>query len=254
MFDLSGKIALVTGASRGLGRGIALCLAEAGADLVVNYRTSRERAGEVARDIESLGRQALIVQADVSDAGEVQRMFDTLGREYGRLDILVNNAGTSATEDIFTIDLPKWRRILDTNLTSTFLCAKKAMEIMREQRWGRIIQISSIVAHQGALFGHLHYASTKSAMLGFTKTLARTGARYGITVNDIAPGVVRTELTESILGQGGEDRLQELVKAIPVGRLGSLRDIGAAAVFLASDEAGFVTGTTIDVNGGQYMR
>lgn len=254
MFDLTGKSALVTGSSRGLGRGIAVALAEAGADVVVNYRAAADRAREVAREIEALGRRALVIGADVSDPGQVERMYAEILEELGGLDILVNNAGTSATEDIFELDLAGWRRIIDTNLTSAYLCSKRAMEIMRERRFGRIIQISSIVGHQGALFGHVHYASTKSGMLGFTKTLARTGAPYGITVNAIAPGVIETELIHQVVGEGGENRLAEVVKTVPLARLGTVREIGTAAVFLASDEAGYITGATLDVNGGLYMR
>ena len=254
MFDLTGKTALVTGSSRGLGYGIAVCLAEAGADVVVNYRKAADRAAEVAREIEALGRRALVVGADVSDPTDVDRLFDAVRDELSGLDILVNNAGTSATEDIFALDLDRWRRIIDNNLTSAFLCSKRAMEMMRERRYGRIIQVSSIVGHQGALFGHIHYASTKSGMLGFTKTLARTGAPFGITVNAIAPGVIETELIHQTVGEGGEKRLEQVLEAVPLKRLGTVREIGAAAVFLASEEAGFITGATLDVNGGHYMR
>ncbi|MEA3336744.1 MAG: 3-oxoacyl-ACP reductase family protein [Chloroflexota bacterium] len=250
MFSLTQKVALVTGASRGLGAGIARALAQAGADVVVNYRSSSDRAGEVVDQIQALGRRALAVQADVSQESDVHHLFMELQKEFGRLDILVNNAGTTLPEDIFEISLKHWHQIIDTNLTSTFLCSKYAMEIMRFQESGRIINISSIVGQRGALFGHAHYAATKSGQLGLTKTVARTAAPYGVTVNAIAPGLINTEL---LLQTHGSEEIRELSAAIPLG-LGTVEDIGYAAVYLASDEARFVTGATIDVNGGAYLR
>ena len=250
MFSLSQKVALVTGASRGLGAGIAHTLARAGADVVVNYRSSGDRAGEVVAQIQELGRRALAVQADVSREKDVQRLFADIHRNFGRLDVLVNNAGTTLPEDIFEISLETWRQIIDTNLTSTFLCSKYAMEVMRSQKSGRIINISSIVGQRGALYGHAHYAATKSGQLGITKTVARTAAPYGITVNAIAPGLINTEL---LVQTHGSEEILKLSADIPLG-LGTVEDIGYAALFLASDEARFITGATIDVNGGAYLR
>ncbi len=191
MFSLEGRIALVTGASRGLGAGIARSLAAAGADVVVNYARSVSKAEAVAEEIRAMGRRAVAVQADVGNEGDVRRLMETTQSELGRVDILVCNAGTTIAEDIFEVSLDSWRHIIDTNLTSTFLCAKYALEIMRENRWGRIIIISSMVGHNGALYGHVHYAATKSGQLGFTKTLARTAAKFSVTVNAIAPGIIR---------------------------------------------------------------
>ena len=250
MFSLLQKVALVTGASRGLGAGIAHALAKAGADVVVNYRCSVDRAGEVVDQLQALGRRALAIQADVSQENDVHRLFTDLHREFGRLDILVNNAGTTLPEDIFEISLENWQQIIDTNLTSTFLCSKYAMEVMRSQKSGRIINISSIVGQRGALYGHAHYAATKSGQLGLTKTVARTAAPYGITVNAIAPGLINTEL---LIQTHGSEEIQKLSAQIPLG-LGTVEDVGYAAVFLASDEARFITGATIDVNGGAYLR
>ena len=148
------------------------------------------------------------------------------------------------------IDLESWKKIIDTNLTSAFLCSKEAMNIMKKQNFGRIIQISSVVGHQGALKGHIHYASSKSGQLGFTKTLARTGAPYGITANAIAPGIIKTELLYTTHGEAG---VEKLTTTVPLG-LGTTSDIGSAAVYLSSEEAGYVTGVTLDVNGGLYIR
>lgn len=250
MFSLENKVALVTGASRGLGAGIAKTLARAGADVIVNYKYAEEQADAVVADIQSMGCKSIAIQADVSREEDVSMMFTKVKAEFQRLDILVNNAGTTVDEDIFNTTLESWQNIIATNLTGTFLCAKQAMEMMREQRSGRIITISSIVGHRGALFGHVHYAATKSGQLGFTKTLARTGAPYGITVNAIAPGLTATEL---LFQTHGEEAIAELAKSIPMG-LGTVEEVGYVAVFLASDEAKHITGATIDINGGMYMR
>lgn len=250
MFDLSGKVALVTGSSRGIGRGIALALARAGADVIVNYLDSEAAAKAVAADIVAMGRCATAIRADVSEESDVRAMFAQIMAEYGRLDILVNNAGTSQPKDIFEMDTADWDRIIKTNLTSGMHCSKAAMEIMREQKRGRIIFISSVVGERGALFGHVHYAATKSGQIGMVKTLARTAAPFHVTVNAIAPGVILTELLMQTHGEAGVKALGE---DIPLG-LGTVDDIGHAAVYLASDEASYVTGITLDVNGGTYYR
>lgn len=250
MFSLKGKVALVTGSSRGIGRGIALALAEAGADVIINCMGNVAAAEEVAEKISAMGRKALVVKANVSEADQVKELFDKIMAEFGRLDILVNNAGTSQDKDIFEMTYEDWDRIIKTNLTSGMLCSKAAMEIMREQNSGRIIFISSVVGERGALFGHIHYAATKSGQIGITKTLARTGAKYNITVNAIAPGLIRTEL---LVQTHGVEGVEELGASIPLG-LGKIEDVGAAAVFLASDEACYVTGATLDVNGGANFR
>ncbi|MDY3928736.1 MAG: 3-oxoacyl-ACP reductase family protein [Clostridia bacterium] len=250
MFDLSNKVALVTGASGGLGQGVAITLAKAGADIIINYRSDDAGADKTEREITALGRKVIKIKADVSKEDQVIEMFDEIKAKFGRLDILINNAGTSKSEDIFDITLDSWESLLNTNLTSGYLCSKQAMEIMREQRNGRIIFMTSIVAHQGALKGHAHYAASKAGQIGLTKTLARTAAPYGITVNAIAPGIVKTDLLVKIHGEKG---IKQIEDSIPLG-IGHLEDIGTAAVFLSSDEAKYITGVTLDVNGGQYIR
>jgi NAD(P)-dependent dehydrogenase (short-subunit alcohol dehydrogenase family) len=250
MSDLADQVAIVTGASRGLGRGIALVLAEKGADVVVNYLSARGPAEEVVAMIARQGRRAVAVQADVSTAQGAEQLFKAAMGQFGRLDILVNNAGTSQPKDIFEITPDDWERIIRTNLTSCFFCSQAAMRIMASQKRGRIVNISSVVAHQGALFGHLHYAATKSGMLGMTATLARTAAPLGITVNAVAPGCIETELLHETLG---EQRVDEMRAKIPLG-LGTPRDVGLAVAFLCGEGGRYTTGATLDVNGGLYMR
>lgn len=250
MFDLTGKVSIVTGSSRGIGKGVAKKLAEAGSDIILNCYSGGEEGELTKAEIEAIGRQVLLVRADVSKEEEVVSLFQNAMEFFGRVDVLVNNAGTSQDKDIFDTQLSDWEHILQVNLTSTFLCSKYAMEIMKKQIGGRIIQISSVVAERGAIHGHVHYAATKSGQIGFTKTLARTGAPFHITVNAIAPGVIETELLYKTHGAEG---VQELAKTIPLG-LGKVEDIGAAAVFLASEEARYITGATLDINGGMHFR
>ncbi len=250
MRELSGQVALVTGASRGLGRGIAEVLAENGADVVVNFHHAQLQADELVAEIVGRGGRAIAVQADVTVGADVDRLFQVALDEFGRIDILVNNAGTSQPKDIFQISAEDWENILRTNLTSCFLCSQAAMRHMAERRSGRIVNISSIVGHQGALFGHVHYAATKSGMLGFTKTLARTAASLGITVNAVAPGCIDTELLHQTLG---EEKVGEMAEKIPLG-LGTPRDVGLAVAFLCGEGGRYITGATIDVNGGLYLR
>lgn len=247
---LEGKIALVTGAARGLGRGIALVLAEYGADIIVNDKKMNYEGEEVANQIKSMGRRAFVVEADVSQQKEVQDMFKIIQQEFGRLDILVNNAGTSQAKDIFESSLEDWHYIIDMNLTSCFLCSKYAMELMAAQHYGRIVNISSVVGERGALFGHVHYAATKSGMLGVTKTLARTGAPLGINVNAVAPGVIETEL---LLKTHGVEGVEKLSATVPLG-LGKPRCIGLAVAYLCGEGGDYVTGSCLDINGGINMR
>ncbi len=250
MFELDGKVALVTGSSRGLGKGIALALAEAGADVVINYASSQDEAERVSKEIIEMGRKSIAVKADVRSETEVAELFAIVKKEFGKLDILVNNAGTTKSQDIFETTVEDWERIIDTNLKSVFLCSKEGMNIMRTQRSGKIINISSIVGHRGALYGHVHYAATKGGIFGFTKTLARTAAPLGITVNTIAPGIIETEL---LIQTHGEDEVKMLADGVMLG-LGKPRDVGLAAVYLASEGGRYITGSTIDVNGGMYLR
>lgn len=248
--ELSGKIAIVTGASRGLGRGIAEVLAEKGASVVVNYRSEAGAAEEVVAQIRAGGGEAFAIQADVSKSADVKRLFDETLSHYGKLDILVNNAGTTRAQDIFETSEEDWDFIMNTNLKSLFLCTKRAMEIMREAHGGRIINMSSMVASRGAVSGHSHYAATKGGILSFTRTLARTGGPYHITVNAVAPGIIETEL---LFQTHGEEGVRNLAATVPLG-LGKPRDVGLACAFLAGEGGAYITGACIDVNGGMHFR
>lgn len=250
MFDLKGKRALVTGAGRGLGKGIALALAEAGAEVALNFLENEKEAQHVKDEIEAMGGRALVIQADVGVAPAVSGMFQAIKNHWGGLDILVNNAGTTKSQDIFETTEADWDQVVDTNLKSVFLCSKEAMALMREQkRGGSLINISSIVAHRGALYGHVHYAATKGGILSVTRTLARTGAPLGIRVNAIAPGIIESDL---LMATHGKTEVDSLAASVPLG-LGTARDIGLAAVYLASEGGRYITGATLDVNGGMHF-
>ncbi|MBN2557886.1 MAG: 3-oxoacyl-ACP reductase FabG [Clostridia bacterium] len=249
MFELTDKKVLVTGSSRGIGREIAITFARQGAQVAVNYANNREEALKVAKEIEKLGKKSLCIKCDVSDEKAVKGMFDHIKREWGYIDILVNNAGTNINRDIFETSFEDWKKIMGINIDGTFLCSKQAMLIMKERNYGRIINISSLAAHQGTTNGSVHYGASKAGQIGFGKTLARTAAKYHITVNNIAPGLTATEL----LYQRPAGELDKLAEGIPLG-IGKVSDIAAAAVFLASGEAGYITGQTLDVNGGWLMR
>lgn len=250
LFDVTGKIVLVTGAARGLGRGIALSLAQAGAIILANVRAESADAISLKNKLHSFSAKSRLIIADVSSPEDVDNIFTIIDRDIGRLDVLVNNAGITQDKDIEEMTLEDWQTVIDVNLTSNYLCSKKALELMKPRKCGRIVLISSMVGHQGALFGHVHYASTKSGQLGFTKTLARTGAKYGITVNAIAPGIIETDMLKEV---HGPKKLAELEDSVPLG-IGRVKDIAHAVHFLVSDEAGYITGATLDVNGGMLMR
>lgn len=247
--DFSDRVALITGASRGIGRGIAEVLAERGASVVINYLDAPHEAEDVAALIRNQGGRAIVMQADVSDKDNVDRLFSSIGKEFGRLDFLINNAGDCKDQDIFETSVDEWDRILNTNLRSCFLCSKSAMRMMSQRNFGRIVNISSISARRGALFGHAHYAASKSGMLGLTYTLARTGAPRGINVNAIAPGLIETDLAYRANGQEAVEKLRQ---EIPLG-LGRPRDVALATAFLCGEGGRYITGATLDINGGAYM-
>lgn len=243
------KIALVTGASRGIGAATALALAQQGCDLVVNYLSRSEAAHTVVKQIESLGRKAIAVQADVSDYHQVQQMIETTVRELGGLHIVVNNAGYSSHGGIEQLSPDEWARMLAVTLTGAFYCAKLAVPHMRAAGWGRIVNVSSLRAMTGSAHGP-HYAAAKAGLIGLTKSLAQELAPYNITVNAVAPGYTDTEMNRKALAEKGE----QIRASIPLRRIARPDEIASVIAFLCSDAAGYITGETINVNGGLYMR
>lgn len=245
---VANKVALVTGASRGIGRAVALEMAREGADVVVNYASSDEKAAEVSHTIQTLGRRALVVRADISRPDQVEDMRERVIKEFGSVDILVNNAGVHRHLKFWEMEVAEWRRVLSVNLDGVFLCSKAFSAEMKEKRWGRIINISSIIGFIGTDH-EAHYGASKAGVLGLTKSLALELASYNITVNAIAPGWIETDMTADATAE----RRREALELIPLGRMGQPADIANAAVFLASERASFITGQTIHVNGGEGM-
>lgn len=245
---LTGKIALVTGASRGIGREIALTLAEYGAAVIVNYNGSKERADEVVDQIVKAGGRALACQANVSDAEDTARLFAESLKEFGRIDILVNNAGITRDNLILKMSETEFDEVIDTNLKGVFHCMKQASKLMLKQKSGRIINISSISGVIGNA-GQVNYCAAKAGIIGMTKSLARELGSRGITVNAVAPGFIKTEMTDKL-----PEQIKETMAAqIPLRRFGETRDIAETVAFLASDRAAYITGQTIQVDGGMGM-
>jgi len=241
--NLANKVAIVTGSGRGIGKAIALKLAEAGATVVVN--DVAETVNSVAEEIKAMNRQSLAVVADISSAPDVTRLVDTTIATYGRVDILVNNAGITRDQLLLRMSDEDWDKVLNVNLKSVFLCTRAVLRHMLKQRWGRIVNISSIVGIIGNP-GQANYASAKAGIIGFTRTIAKEVASRGITVNAIAPGFIDTEMTQKL----PEEWKQQLKSRIPVGYLGTPRDVAEAVAFLASEEARYITGQVLNVDGG----
>ncbi len=249
MFDLTGKVALVTGGSRGLGRAIALAFAKQGADLAVNYRGNADAAAEVVSQIRSMGRVAIPVQGDTSAGREAcEAIVKAALDEFGRVDILVNNAGITRDNLIMRMDEEEWESVIDTNLGGPFWMTRAIARPMLKARSGRIINMSSVAGRMGNV-GQANYASAKAGLIGLTKSVARELASRGITCNALAPGLIETELTAD-LNQAARDFV---INSTPLGYIGSVDDVAAAAVYFASDEARYVTGQVLGVDGGMMM-
>jgi 3-oxoacyl-[acyl-carrier protein] reductase len=249
MPQLDDRIAVVTGAAQGIGRAIAEMLARRGAHVVVadiNLEKAQATAQAIAA---STGRRVIAVQTNVADSASAQAMIDRTLAEFGRIDVLVNNAGTTRDNLIVRISDADWDLVLGVNLKGAFNCSKAAVRSMMKQRYGRIINISSVSGLAGQA-GQTNYSSSKAGLIGFTKALAKEVGSRGITVNAVAPGFVPTDLTSEILGKVQD----EAIKATPLGRLGSVEDIAYAVAFLVSDEASFITGQVLSVDGGLAMQ
>jgi 3-oxoacyl-[acyl-carrier protein] reductase len=243
-----GKVALVTGASRGIGRAIALALAAEGADLAVNYAGSEAAAKEVAAEIEAMGRKAFVIQADIASTEASTAMVDAVVKEFGRVDVLVNNAGITRDGLLMRMKEEDWDAVITTNLKGVFNCTKAAIKYMMKQKSGNIVNISSIVGVMGNA-GQANYCAAKAGVIGFTKATAKEVAARGIRVNAIAPGFIKTDMT-SVLS---EKVVEAMLAGIPLNRLGETEDIAKAVLFLASSDANYITGQTLHVDGGMVM-
>jgi 3-oxoacyl-[acyl-carrier protein] reductase len=278
--NLDGKAALVTGGSRGIGQAIAIKLAREGADVAVNYQSRKDQAAdvidfinktdrlddldemikmidimdtvdqakEVREMIESMGRRAILCQANVGKMDEVNKMRDKAVAEFGKIDILVNNAGIVKDKSFVKMTSEMWDDVISVNLTGTFNCSKAVIEGMLERQYGRIVNISSVIGRMGNR-GQANYAASKAGIIGLTQTLAKEFADKGVTVNAIAPGFIGTDMLKSV----PSNIMEKILAQIPMGRLGRPEEIASAVTYLVSPEAGYITGQVIDVNGGLYI-
>ena len=246
---LKGRIALVTGAGRGIGQSIALRLAQEGAGVIVNDIILKN-AESVAENIKKIGQDSLAIYADISKPEDVRQMFEQIKTRFGSLDILVNNAGCTQNVSVLEMKDEDWDRILKINLYGVFYCSKAAIKLMIPNNYGKIVSISSVAGKQGGgVWGAAHYSAAKAGILGFTKKLAKEVAQYNITVNAVAPGVIEIPIEN-------KKRLKvkvDVAKKTPIGRQGKPEEVAAAVSFLSSDDSSFITGETINVNGGLYM-
>jgi len=246
--QLEGKVALVTGGSRGIGRAIALKLAAEGADVVINFAGNVAAAEATVSEIKALGRRALMIQADVASGEACTAMVESVIKEMGKIDILVNNAGITRDGLLMRMKDADWDAVLNTNLKSVYNCTKAVIKYMMKARSGRIVNISSVVGLIGNA-GQANYAAAKAGILGFTKSVAKEVASRGITVNAIAPGFIKTDMTSTL----PEKVVDQMLASIPLARMGEAEDIAKAAAFLVSDEAAYITGQTLHVDGGMVM-
>ena len=251
MFDLSGKIALVTGGSRGIGRAVCVDLAKAGAHVIVNFCRNMNAAEETVKMIESAGGSAEYIQADVASLEDIDRMFESVMQKQKKLDILVNNAGVLSRYPFLELPVEEWDRLLNTNARGYFLCGQRAARIMAEQKYGRIINVSSVSQFDAAP-GRVHYCATKGAIGMLTKGMALELAPYGITVNAVGPGSIHTDFNDDVLSD--PNYYQRCIEGIPAGRLGRADDISGAVVYLASDEASYVNGAMLIIDGAMSVK
>jgi 3-oxoacyl-(acyl-carrier-protein) reductase len=246
--QLTGRTALVTGASRGIGRAIALALAEEGADVAVNYVSSEGLARDVVDQIHKIGHKAVLAQADVADYADTYRMAQDVLREFGHLDILINNAGVTSDHTFGKMDPASWRQVLAINLDGPFNCTKVFIDQMIKQNWGRVVNITSVIGQIGN-FGQANYAASKAGLAAFTKSLAKELAAKGITVNAVAPGFTETDMVTAL-----PDKVKvKLLDQIPMHRFGKSEEVARACVYLCSQDGDYITGAELSINGGLFM-
>jgi len=244
----TGHVAIITGSSRGIGRAIAIELAKGGASVVINNDKNVQEALETVDAIKKLGQKAIYFRADVSNVKEAAEMFEVTMKEYGKVDILVNNAGIIKDAFLEGMNDEDWHSVVSIILTGTYNCTKLAVGLMKQQMYGRIVNITSVVGQMGNI-GQANYAAAKAAVIGFTKTVARECARYGITVNAVSPGFIETAMLKKIPA----DVVPKILRQIPLGRFGKPEEVAKLVVYLASDDASYITGQVFNINGGLYM-
>jgi 3-oxoacyl-[acyl-carrier protein] reductase len=246
--DLSGKVALVTGGSRGIGREIAIELARHGASVAISYVNNEEKAVEVVKEMQKFSVKGMCIKADVSKEEEVKKLVDAIKDELGTIDILVNNAGINRDTLLIRMNTQEWDQVIDTNLKGTYLCTRLVAKDMIKKRYGKIINIASVAGVAGN-YGQANYSASKAGVIGFTKAVAKELASRGINVNAVAPGLIETDMTQALK----EEVKETLIKSVPMGRLGSPKDVANLVVFLASDKSDYITGQTINIDGGMIM-
>jgi 3-oxoacyl-[acyl-carrier protein] reductase len=242
---LQNRVAIITGSSRGIGRATALAFAHQGYRVVVNYHRNREQAEQVLQEVETMGSRGILLRADVSQPQDAQGLIESSVKEFGRADVLVNNAGINHDQLMLRIQDDEWERMINTNLSSAFYCSRAAVKHMFKKRFGRIINVSSVVGVSGNA-GQTHYAAAKSGLLGLTLSIAREYGSRGITANAVAPGYIESDMTAGL----SPDQRQQILSGIAVGRLGKPEDVATLVLFLASDAAAYINGQVIRVDGG----
>jgi NAD(P)-dependent dehydrogenase (short-subunit alcohol dehydrogenase family) len=249
--DLTGKVAIITGAATGIGRATALTLAESGAAVTINYKRNEKDAELLRKQIVSTGGRAITVQADVTRASDVDALVKRAAEEFGPVDVLINNAGSLIQRlRILELTEERWDEVMDLNLKSAFLCSKAVVPSMMERKTGAIINLSSIAGRNGGALGSIHYSTAKGGLITFTKGLAKELAPFGVRVNAVSPGVIDTPYHEQF---SSSEMMKSYVNAIPLGRVGKPEEVAKVIAFLASDAASYLAGETIEINGGMFM-